>query len=187
MGDVTQILQSVGEGNSDAKDQLMSLVYDELHRLAVHKMAVESAGHTLQPTALVHEAWLRLGGDKLPNFENRAHFFSAAAEAMRRILIEHARRKDAEKRGAGAERVDLDDVDVAAKADATTLLRMNDVLEKLARDDPAPVELVKLRFFAGLTIEEAAVALGISVRTAKRYWTFARAWLYDELRREGAR
>jgi len=187
MGNVTHILQSVGRGNSDAKDQLMSLVYDELRLLAVHKMAVESAGHTLQPTALVHEAWLRLGGDKLPNFENRAHFFGAAAEAMRRILIEHARRKDAEKRGAGAERVDLDDVDVAAKADATTLLLINDSLEKLAREDPAPAELVKLRFFAGLTVEEAAQALDISVRTAKRYWTFARAWLYHELRRETAR
>jgi RNA polymerase sigma factor (TIGR02999 family) len=151
-------------------------------------MALEAPSHTLQPTALVHEAWLRLAGkDANAQFANRGHFFAAAAEAMRRILIDSARRKEAQKRGASLQRVDLDEVDVAAKADGTTLLRMDEALEKLGREDPSVAELVKLRFFGGLTNEQAAAALGISVRTAKRYWAFARAWLYDELRLSSGR
>ena len=167
---------------------MLPLVYDELRKLAAAHMANEAPGHTLQPTALVHEAWLRLAGDAGPaHFDNRGHFFAAAAEAMRRILIDSARRKEAQKRGAGLQRVNLDDVDVAAKADDTTLLRLDEALEKLAREDPPSAELVKLRFFAGLTTEQAAAALGISERTARRYWVFARAWLHDELQLSSGR
>ena len=183
MSAVTVIINRAQQGDPRATEQLLPLVYEELRKLAAAKMANEAAGHTLQPTALVHEAWLRLTGDAGPvRFTNSGHFFGAAAEAMRRILIDSARRKDAQKRGARLQRVDLDDVDVAAKADDTTLLRMDEALEKLAREDPSAAELVKLRFFGGLTNEQAAATLGVSVRTAKRYWTFARAWLYDELR-----
>ena len=183
MSEITRILTALQTGNSKGPaEELLPLVYDELRKLAAHKMANEAAGHTLQPTALVHEAWLRLAGqDANAQFANRGHFFAAAAEAMRRILIDSARLKQAQKRGAGLQRVDLEDVDVAAKADGTTLLRMDEALEKLAREDLPAAELVKLRFFGGLTTEQAAAALGISVRTAKRYWAFARAWLYDEL------
>lgn len=148
-------------------------------------LAGEQPGQTLQPTALVHDAWLQLAGGEQPaRFANRAHFFNAAAQAMRRILIDRARRRRAEKRGGGVEHVDLDAVDLAANAGDTTLLRIDEALEKLAREDPASAELVRLRFFVGMKLEEAAGALGISERTAKRYWQFARAWLYDELRRD---
>lgn len=187
MSDVTRVLEAIQQGNAKAADELLPLVYEELRKIAAHKMSHEAPGQTLQPTALVHEAWLRLAGNEPPQFQNRAHFFAAAAEAMRRILIENARRKQADKRGAGLERIALDDVDVAAKADDTTLLLINEALEKLAQEDAPSAELVKLRFFAGLTNEEAALALGISVRTVKRYWAFARAWLYDELRRQAIR
>ncbi len=186
MNDITQILQSVERGENSA-ERLLPLLYDELRKLAAHKLAQEAPGQTLQPTALVHEVWLRLLGNENSQWNSRSHFFGAAAEAMRRILIDSARRKEAEKRGAGLQRVDLEDVDVAAKADGTTLLRMDEALEKLAREDPPAAELVKLRFFAGLTNEQAAAALGISVRTAKRYWAFARAWLHDELRLSSGR
>ena len=182
MGAITVVLSRAQEGDLHAAAELLPLVYEELRKLARHKMANEAAGHTLQPTALVHEAWLRLAGEAgSPHFDNRGHFFAAAAEAMRRILIGSARRKEADKRGAGLQRVDLNDVDITAKADDTTLLRMNEALEKLAREAAASAELVKLRFFAGLTTEQAAAALGISSRTARRYWVFARAWLHDEL------
>jgi len=137
----------------------------------------------LQPTALVHEAWMRLVGSENPQFDGRGHFFAAAAEAMRRILIERARRKQAAKRGAGFERLDLDQADVAIHANDETLLMVDDALVKLAKEDAQAAELVNLRFFAGMTNEEAAAALGVSVRTAKRHWTFARAWLCDEIRR----
>jgi RNA polymerase sigma factor (TIGR02999 family) len=188
MGQDTRIPQAVDQDDAKAAEQLLPLVYEELRKLAAHRMANEAAGHTLQPTALVHEAWLRLTGDAGPvRFTHQGHFFAAAAEAMRRILIDSARRKEAQKRGAGLQRVDLDDADVAAKADDTTLLRMDEALEKLAREDPPAAELVKLRFFGGLTNEQSAAALGISVRTAKRYWTFARAWLHDELRLSSGR
>lgn len=184
VSEITRILSAAESGDPKAAEELLPLVYAELRRLAAHKMAGEAPGQTLQPTALVHEAWLRLTGDASAKFQNRSHFFAAAAEAMRRVLIDNARRKQSQKRGANLERVDLDDVDVAARADDTTLLLIDDALAKLAREDPPSAELVKLRFFAGLTNEQAAQALGISERTAKRYWTFARAWLYAELRRE---
>jgi RNA polymerase sigma factor (TIGR02999 family) len=182
MSAVTVILNRAQQGDPHAAAELLPLVYDELRKLAAAKMTNEAAGHTLQPTALVHEAWLRLAGDAgPPHFDNRGHFFAAAAEAMRRVLIDSARRKEARKRGAGLERVNLEDVDVAAKADDTTLLRLDEALGKLAREDKPSAELVKLRFFAGLSTEQAAAALGISERTARRYWMFARAWLHDEL------
>ena len=182
MSDVTQVLSAMGRGDGQSAEEFLPLVYDELRKLAAARMAREAPGHTLQPTALVHEAWLRLTGDAGPaHFDNRGHFFAAAAEAMRRILIDSARRKEAKKRGGGLQRVNLDDVDVAAKADDNTLLRLDEALEKLAKEDPPSAELVKLRFFAGLTTEQAAAALGISERTARRYWVFARASLHHEL------
>src|SRR5262249_2912856 len=149
--------------------------------LAAAKMTNESAGHTLQPTALVHEAWLRLAGNdaKLP-FANRAHFFAAAAEAMRRILIDRARSKGAQKRGGKLERLDLDKVEHGAEANDETLLQVSEALDKLAKQDPKAAEIVKLRFFGGLTLDQAGQALGVTERTAKRYWAFARAWLFDE-------
>jgi RNA polymerase sigma factor (TIGR02999 family) len=183
MGDITQILQAVEQGENSA-ERLLPLVYEELRKLAAARMANESAGHTLQPTALVHEAWLRLAGkDADVQFANRAHFFAAAAEAMRRILIERARRKSAEKRGRDWQRIDLDKVDVAVDADDDTLLLVNEALEKLAQEDASAAEMAKLRFFGGLTLEEAAQVLGVTKRTADRYWAFARVWLFDEMRR----
>ena len=182
MTEVTRILHLMANGQSRAADELLSLVYGELRKLAAQKMANEAAGHTLQPTALVHEAWLRLAGDEHQRWDGRGHFFAAAAEAMRRILIERARRKHALKRGGELERVNLDDVDVAALADSETLLLINDALEKLEKEDLAAAQVVKLRFFAGMTNDEAGEALGISARTAKRYWIFARARLFQELR-----
>lgn len=187
MSDVTRILDAIGHGNAAAADELLPLVYEELRKLAAHKMAGETPGQTLQPTALVHEAWLRLTGDGKVKWDGRAHFFSAAAEAMRRILIDHARRKNAQKRWGSLERVDLGAVDAAANGDDTMLLLISDALEVLAKEDPPSAELIKLRFFVGFTNEQAAQALGISERTAKRYWTFARAWLYDRLNREAVR
>ena len=178
---MTQLLAAAQRGERGADEQLLKLVYAELHNMAERKLAGDAGNRTLQPTALVHDAWLQLVGDDQPDFANRAHFFGAAAQAMRRILIDRARRKFADKRGSGAEHVDLDSVEVAVNADDTTLLRIDDALEKLAREDPPAAELVRLRFFVGLKNEEAAEALNISVRTAKRHWTFARAWLYDEL------
>ena len=185
MNDVTRLLMAAEHGEGDAAEQLLNVVYDELHRMAEQKLYGDAGNQTLQPTALVHDAWLQLvGEDGSLGFANRAHFFGAAAQAMRRILIDRARRRNAEKRGGGAEHIELDSVDVAVNADDTTLLRMDEALEKLAREDPESAELVRLRFFAGLRNEDAAQALNISERTAKRYWTFARAWLYDELCRD---
>ena len=181
MNEVTHILNAIGQGNTQAADELLPLVYQELRRLAAQRMANEAAGHTLQPTALVHEAWLRLAGEEHQRWDGRGHFFAAAAESMRRILIERARSKHSLKRGGDFERVNLDDVDVAALADGDTLLLINDALEKLEREDAAAAQVVKLRFFAGLTNQEAGQALGVTDRTAKRYWTFARAWLFREL------
>ncbi len=181
MSDVTVILDAVQRGEPKAAAELMSMVYQELRRLAAHKMAQESPGHTLQATALVHEAWLRLGGPDDLKFRGRTHFFAAAAEAMRQILIDHARRKRSLKRGGGAQKIDLDQVDAAVGADDETLLMINEALEKLSQEDARAAELVKLRFFVGLTNEEAAQVLGISERSAKRYWTFARACLYREI------
>jgi len=181
MSQFTEILNTLERGEAKAAEELLPLVYGELRRLAAYKLTAESPGQTLQPTALVHEAWLRLTANENLKWDGRAHFFAAAAEAMRRILIDNARRKNAHKRGASPVRVDLDDVNLAASADDTQLLRITDALDQLAREDASSAELVKLRFFVGLTNEEAAQALGVSERTAKRHWTFARAWLYDHL------
>jgi RNA polymerase sigma factor (TIGR02999 family) len=183
VSEFTQILERMEKGDSRAAAELLPLVYDELRRLAAQKMNREAAGHTLQPTALVHEAWLRLGGSDAPAFQNRAHFFGAAAEAMRRILIEHARRRLAAKRGAGVEPVDLDGIEISSPiADDDRLLAVNDALEKFARVDPRKAELAKLRYFVGLNFEETAAALGIAVPTAKQWWAYARAWLTVEMR-----
>ncbi len=168
---------------SPEPQELLALVYDELRKLAAARMAHEGDATTLQPTALVHEAWLRLVTPKPQVWQNRAHFFAAAAEAMRRILIDRARRKHTLKRHAGNERVELDRVDLASETDPDLLLLVDEAVERLASEDPVSAELVKLRFFVGLSYEEAAKVLGISERSAKRYWTFARAWLYRELRR----
>jgi RNA polymerase sigma factor (TIGR02999 family) len=182
VNEVTQLLQAAESGDSQAAAQLLPLVYDELRRLAAHKMASEAAGHTLQPTALVHEAWLRLAGkDEGTPFANRAHFFAAAAEAMRRILIDRARRRQAAKRGAGVECLDADEVDIPAPAPDDQLLAVNEALAKLATVDARKAELVKLRYFAGFTFEEVSEALGIAVPTAKEWWAYSRAWLRVEI------
>lgn len=181
---MTRILEAAQNGDLKAPEELLPLVYEELRKVAASKMANEAAGHTLQPTALVHEAWLRLVGADHQSWENRAHFFAAAAEAMRRILIDRARQKQAVKRGGDWQRVELETIDVPAQADEDMLLWVNDSLEALAREDARAAELVKLRFFAGLSVEDAALALGVTDRTARRYWRFARAWLFEELRRQ---
>lgn len=176
------------KGDPEAPGELLPIVYDELRRLAAHKMANEAAGHTLQPTALVHEAWMRLGGDDAPQFRNRAHYFGAAAEAMRRILIDHARRRLAAKRGAGANAVGLDQLEIASPAaDDDHLIAMNEALEKLAAVAPRKAELVKLRYFVGLSFEESAAALGIAIPTAKQWWAYARSWLIVEMRLSASR
>ncbi|HVY69077.1 MAG TPA: ECF-type sigma factor [Verrucomicrobiae bacterium] len=183
MGDVTQILGQIKAGDSQASKQLMELVYGELRQLATAKMAREAANHTLQPTALVHEAWLRLGGDQQTTWHNRAHFFAAAAEAMRRILIDRARKRHALRRGGGMERVNLDELELAATSENDDrLLAVDEALEKLAIADPQKAQLVKLRYYSGLTIEQAAESLDISLATAKRWWTYARAWLFQEIK-----
>lgn len=186
MSEATRILDALGRGETKAAEELFPLVYNELRAIAAHRMAQESPGQTLQPTALVHDAWLRLVGDGDQQFEGRGHFFAAAAEAMRRILIERARARNALKRGRGIafEQLDLDRADIAVHADDPTLLMVDEAMEKLAKEDLEVAELIKLRFFAGMTNVEAARVLRISERTAKRHWTFARAWLYDEIRRQ---
>ena len=181
MTELTVILQRLEQGDPHAANELLPLVYEELRKLAAHKMAHESPGQTLQATALVHEAWMRLGGDAQPAWDNRGHFFAAAAEAMRRILIDNARRKQTLRHGAGAVRVNLDALELAANMDDEQLLAVNEALEQLAAHDTRKAELVKLRFFAGLTNEEAARVLGVSEPTVKRDWAYARAWLYREL------
>ena len=182
--DVTQLLSAIDAGDPQAAAELLPLVYTELRRLAAARMAHEPTGHTLQPTALVHEAWLRLGGDAAPAFENRAHFFGAAAEAMRRILIERARRRLAAKRGGGVAPADLDGLELLSPAaDDDQLLALDEALEKFTAFDPRKAELVKLRYFVGLSFDETAAALGIAVSTAKQWWAYARAWLTVELRR----
>lgn len=179
MSDVTRLLSALEAGDPRAADQLLPLVYDELRRLAAQRLAHEKPGQTLQATALVHEAYLRLVGDQ--QFNGRGHFFAAAAEAMRRILIEQARRKGRVRHGGGRRRLDLDDVPSLAGASPDDLLDLDDALARLAALSPPRAELVKLRFFAGLTLPEAAQALGVSRATAERHWAFARAWLYAEL------
>ena len=184
MKDVTQILGAAQAGDVTAADQLLPLVYHELRKLAAHRMAQESPGHTLQATALVHEAWLRLlKPEEQACFQNRAHFFAAAAEAMRRILIDSARRKMAMKRGGQLERVDLDAVDIPLPLPADELIALDEAMNRLTLVDPRAAEVVKLCFFTGLTQEQAAKELGISISTAERLWSFARAWLFREMER----
>ena len=183
MSDVTHILHRVQQGDAKAAAELLPLVYEELRKLAAARMAHEQANQTLQPTALVHEAWLRLTGGEQASFDGRGHFFAAAAEAMRRILIENARRKGRLKRGGEWERVDLEHLDVAVATDDDTLLAVHEALEKLAVIDPLGAKLIELRFFAGLSNVDAAKALDLAERTAKRTWAYARAWLHEELTR----
>jgi RNA polymerase sigma factor (TIGR02999 family) len=182
MADVTQILAQIEQGDPSAADKLLPLVYDELRKMAASKMAHENPGQTLQATALVHEAYLRLVRGEARTWDSRAHFFAAAAEAMRRILINRARDKGRIKRGGDRQHVDLDKIDIAAETPADDLLAVDDALERLAQEHSQCAEIVKLRFYAGLTIEDAAASLGISPRTAKRHWAYARACLFDALR-----
>jgi RNA polymerase sigma factor (TIGR02999 family) len=182
MSELTVILDRAGAGDPKAAEELLPLVYDELRKLAASRMANEAPNQTLQPTALVHEAWLRLVGTEERQFQNRAHFFGAAAEAMRRILVEKARRRHRLKRGGGQQRIDLSQVDVAAASDDETVLAVSEALDKLAERDPQGAELIRLRFFAGLSNAEAGELLGLPERTAKRTWAYARAWLYQELK-----
>ena len=181
MSEATLLLSAIESGDATAANKLLPLVYEELRQIAAHRMAHEMAGNTLQPTALVHEAWLRLVANENPQFKNRAHFFSAAAEAMRRILIDRARYRRAVRHGGGQQRVELDQIDLPFAADDDQLLAVNEALDKLAAVQPLEAELVKLRYFVGLTHDETAEALGISVRTAKYYWAHARAWLFREI------
>jgi RNA polymerase sigma factor (TIGR02999 family) len=179
---VTLILAAIEQGDPTAADKLLPLVYEELRRLAACKMAKESAEQTLQPTALVHEAWLRLVGKDNPRFENRAHFFAAAAEAMRRILIDKARRRRALRHGGGQQRAEIDQAELAAAGEDDQMLAVNEALDKLAAHNKIEAELVKLRYFVGMTLDEAADVLRISPRTADNYWAHARAWLFRELK-----
>jgi RNA polymerase sigma factor (TIGR02999 family) len=182
MSEVTRILSAIEHGDPQAAEQLLPLVYDELRQLAAQKMAQETPGQTLQATALVHEAYLRLvDDDEGRPWNSRGHFFAAAAEAMRRILIEKARHKQRLRHGGGRQRLALDNVDVLEMETAEGLLALDDALERLAGEEATVAQLVKLRYFAGLTIEQTAAALGISVRTANRHWAYARAWLYQRL------
>jgi RNA polymerase sigma factor (TIGR02999 family) len=183
MSDVTQLLNAIEKGDAQAAGQLLPLVYQELRRLAAQKLAREKAGHTLQPTALVHEAYLRLvGKGDEPRWNSRGHFFAAAAEAMRRILVENARRRQRLKRGGDRKRVDSGLAEATAAGLSDDLLLINEALDRLAEEDVRKAELVKLRFFAGLSVEEAAQCLGISRATADRDWVYARAWLFDRFR-----
>ncbi len=181
MSDVTRILKAIEEGDANATDRLLPLVYEELRLLAAQRLAQERPGQTLQPTALVHEAYLRLVMGAAPDWSSRGHFFAAAAEAMRRILVERARRKQRIKRGGAHQRVDIEEDALAEEQPPEILLALDEALDRFAREDPAKAELVKLRYFAGLTIPEAAKALNISKATADRYWSYARAWLFHEI------
>ena len=184
VSDVTRILDRVQQGDPEAAEQLLPLVYDELRKLASAKMAQQSPGQTLQATALVHEACLKLTGNETSTWRNRQHFFRAAAEAMRHILVDRARAQQRAKHGGGLVAINLEDVDVATNAEPDTLLLVDEAVQRLAAEHPDNAELVKLRFFAGLTLEEAAAFLGLARRTADRYWAYARAWLYEALRQQ---
>jgi RNA polymerase sigma factor (TIGR02999 family) len=182
MNEVTSILSALEQGDPRAAEQLLPLVYNELRNLAAQRLAQEAPGHTLQPTALVHEAYIRLvDGARAQAWDSRGHFFAAAAEAMRRILVDHARQRRSQRRGGAAKRQSLAAHEPATPARDDELLAVDEALERLHQIDPPKAELVKLRYFAGLTIPEAAQALGISVPTANRYWAYARAWLHEEL------
>ncbi len=185
MSEVTRILSEIEQGDPHAAEQLLPLVYDELRKLAAQKLAQEKPGQTLQATALVHEAYLRLlGGDRDKRWDSRGHFFAAAAEAMRRILLNRARDKKRLKRGGEHRRVDLDQIEIAPDTDDEQLIAIDEALAQLAVEDPGAAQLVNLRFFAGLTLKEAADSLGLALRTAERQWAYARAWLYARLRQE---
>jgi RNA polymerase sigma factor (TIGR02999 family) len=182
MSEVTRILSAIEQGEPRAAEELLPLVYQELRRLAARRIARESPGQTLQATALVHEAYLRLvDPDRARRWDSRGHFFAAAAEAMRRILVERARRRRTEKHGGQHQRQDVDEVEIVAASPTEDLLALDEALNRLAAEDPAKADLVKLRYFAGLSIEDAARALGISSATAKRRWAYARAWLFRQI------
>ncbi len=182
MTDVTRILTAIEQGDAKAADKLLPLVYEELRRLAAHKMSHELPGQTLQATALVHEAYIRLVGSEAPNWNSRTLFFSAAAEAMRRILIDNARRKQRLKHGCGQQKADINDVEIAIDIPSEEMIALDEALAKLDNTDKVKADLVKLRYFAGLTLEQAADSLGLSQTTAKRYWIYARAWLYRQIK-----
>ncbi len=184
MSEVTRILGAIEHGDPHAAEQLLPLIYDELRKLAAQKLAQEKIGQTLQATALVHEAYLRLvDTDRTQPWNSRGHFFAAAAEAMRRILVDQARQKQSQRRGGGRQRLDFDEVSAAASEPCPDVLAVHEALERFEQLDPLKARLVKLRYFAGLTIPEAADALGISSTTADRYWAYARAWLHAELKK----
>jgi RNA polymerase sigma factor (TIGR02999 family) len=184
MSEITRILSAIEQGDPRAAEQLLPLVYDELRQLAARRLAAERADHTLQPTALVHEAYLRLveGTQPPAGWDGRGHFFAAAAEAMRRILVDAARTRSARKRGGAWKRIDLNRIDLAQRAAPDDLLELDDTLDKLTRQDPVACQIVKLRFFGGLSVDQAGEMLGLSRTTAYKRWAFARAWLYTELK-----
>jgi RNA polymerase sigma factor (TIGR02999 family) len=183
MTDITQILNATTGDGVAAMQQLLPAVYEELRRMARAKMANESAGHTLQPTALVHEAWMRIAAPGETSWESRGHFFSAAAEAMRRILVDHARHKRSQKRGAGVQHEEFQEASFVLNEPPDELLAVHEALDKLASEDSVAAELVKLRYFVGMTMDEASEALGLSTRSAERLWTYARVWLRDCIRK----
>lgn len=185
MSDVTLLLNAVEAGDPKAADQLLPLVYEELRRLAAAKMAQEKPGQTLQATALVHEAWLRLAGGDRQSWDSRRHYFAAAAESMRRILVEKARRRLRIRHGGGLERVDLEDVEIPAGVHEEQLVAMDEALARLEREDPNRAEVVKLRYFVGLTNRETAEAMGMSEATVERHWSFAKAWLFSQIQAQG--
>jgi RNA polymerase sigma factor (TIGR02999 family) len=181
MSDVTRILHAIERGDTKATDELLPLVYEELRLLAAQRLSHEPPGQTLQATALVHEVYIRLAGDEAQSWDSRGHFFAAAAEAMRRILVDNARRKRRLKYGGDRRRVDLLSIDPATEGPSQDILALDEAIDKLAKEDSDAAKIVKLRYFSGLTVPEVAAALGISLRTAEREWAYARAWLYDEI------
>jgi len=185
LSELTKILNAAAQGDSSVAGRLLPLIYDELRQLAARKMTQESGTQTLQPTALVHEAWLRLGGDEQPSWENRTHFFCAAAEAMRRILIDRARRKQTRRHGGGQRRLDVDEIEIAAPLQEDELLAVNEALDRFSQHAPQKAELVKLRYFTGMGLKEAGQVLGISEPTAVRWWTYSKTWLYQAIQKSG--
>jgi RNA polymerase sigma factor (TIGR02999 family) len=184
MTEITQMLQALQRGDGRASEELLPVVYDELRRLAAARMAQETESQTLQPTALVHEAWLRMVGSGDRTWQNRAHFFGAAAQAMRRILIENARRKSRLKRGGGQKRLDVDELELAATTPDDKVLLIDEALERLKSEDPETERMVVLKFFGGLTNQEVAETLGITERTVERHWAYAKAWLFQHIREQ---
>jgi RNA polymerase sigma factor (TIGR02999 family) len=184
MSDITRILPAIEQGDARAADELLPLVYQELRRLAAQKMSHEPPGKTLQTTALVHEAYIRLVGSDDHDWSGKTHFFAAAAEAMRRILIDNARRKQRIKHGGGQQKIDLNDAEIAIETPSDDLIALDEALEKLAKTDKVKADLIKLRYFAGLTLEQAAGLLNLPERTAKRYWAHVLAWLYRQINKD---